>query len=111
MCHFINGSCGTVFESGATVPMGPTWGKHCKEWVFHFGFELDDEDRLAEGKLIPRVRELLKIPDLEVEVLRVSHWVFERVLADMYSKGRVFIGGDSAHRRPPTTGQGLNTSK
>ena len=109
-CHFINGSCGTVFESGAIVPLGPTWGRHSEEWVFHFGFELDDGDRFKEDKLIPRVRELLKIPDLEINVLKVSHWVLERVLADKYAVGRVFIAGDAAHRRPPTTGLGLNTS-
>ena len=31
-------------------------------------------------------------------------------MADKYRKGRVFIAGDAAHRRPPTTGLGLNTS-
>ena len=108
-CHFINGSCGTIFESGAIVPMGPTWGRHSEEWVFHFGFALDDENRFADDKLIPRVRELLKIPDLEINVKKISHWVLERVLANKYSKGRVFIAGDAAHRRPPTTGLGLNT--
>ena len=44
-CHLVNGSCGTIFESGAIVPMGPTWGKHSEEWVFHLGFDLSDEDR------------------------------------------------------------------
>ena len=44
-CHLVNGSCETVFESGAIVPMGPTWGKHSEEWVFHVGFDLTDEDR------------------------------------------------------------------
>jgi len=33
-CHMINGNCGTIFESGAIVPMGPNWGKHSKEWIF-----------------------------------------------------------------------------
>ena len=97
------------FESGAIVPLGPTWGKHSEEWVFHFGFELDDVNRFAEENLLPRVRELLKIPDLDIEVLKISHWVLERVLADAYSKGRIFMAGDSVHRRPPTTGLGLNT--
>lgn len=108
-CHFINGSCGTVFESGAIVPLGPTWGRHSEEWVFHFGFDLNDENRFAEENLLPRVRKLLKIPDLQVKVHKISHWVLERVLANKYSEGRVFLAGDAAHRRPPTTGLGLNT--
>ena len=109
-CHFINGSCATVFESGALVPLGPTWGRHSEEWVIHFGFDLDDDSRFDEDKLIPRVRALLKLPNLDIKVLRTSHWILERVLANKYSEGRVFLAGDAAHRRPPTTGLGLNTS-
>jgi 2,4-dichlorophenol 6-monooxygenase len=78
--------------------------------VFHFGFNLDDDSRFAEEKVIPQVRDLLKLPDLEIEILKISHWILERVLADKYSVGRVFLAGDAAHRRPPNTGLGLNTS-
>ena len=46
-CHLVNGSCETIFESGAIEPMGPTWGKHSEEWVFHLGFDLSDDDRLV----------------------------------------------------------------
>ncbi|KAJ9660318.1 hypothetical protein H2198_002626 [Neophaeococcomyces mojaviensis] len=109
-CHFINGQCGTVFESGAVVPMGPTWGRRSEEWVFHFGFALDDEARFQEDKLVPRIRDLLKIPELEIKIHRVSHWIIERVLANKYRVGNVFLAGDAAHRRPPTTGLGLNTA-
>ena len=109
-CHFVNGSCGTIFESGAIVPMGPTWGKYNEEWVFHFGFGLDDEARFKDERLVPRIREILKIPDLEVKVYKISHWTIERVLAKRYREGRIFVAGDAAHRRPPTTGLGLNTA-
>ena len=109
-CHFINGECGTVFESGAIVPMGPTWGRYSEEWVFHFGFAMDDEKRHEESTLIPRIRSLLKIPDLDMQVHKVSHWAIERVLADRYRIGRVFLAGDAGNRRPPTTGLGLNTA-
>ncbi|CAL5866379.1 uncharacterized protein PFLUO_LOCUS587 [Penicillium psychrofluorescens] len=109
-CHFINGECGTVFESGAIVPMGPNWGKYSDEWVFHFGFAMDDETRHQESALIPRIRELLKIPDLEMKVHKISHWAIESVLADRYRVGRVFLAGDAGNRRPPTTGLGLNTA-
>ena len=63
-----------------------------------------------EEKLISRMRELLNIPDLKIQVRKISHWILERVLANKYRQGRVFIAGDAAHRRPPTTGLGLNTS-
>ncbi|KAJ6024478.1 FAD binding domain-containing protein [Penicillium herquei] len=109
-CHFINGECNTVFESGAIVPMGPNWGKHSKEWVFHCGFAMDDQNRHDDAALIPRIRRLLKIPDLELDVHKISHWAIERVLADKYRVGRVFLAGDAGNRRPPTTGLGLNTA-
>jgi len=109
-CHFINGECNTVFESGAIVPMGPNWGKHSKEWVFHCGFAMDDQNRHDDAALIPRIRQLLKIPDLDMDVHRVSHWAIEKVLADRYQVGRVFLAGDAGNRRPPTTGLGLNTA-
>ncbi|GKZ39888.1 hypothetical protein AbraIFM66950_001485, partial [Aspergillus brasiliensis] len=109
-CHFINGECNTVFESGAIVPMGPNWGRHSKEWVFHCGFAMDDQNRYDDAALIPRIRQLLKVPDLEMDVHKISHWAIEKVLADKYRVGRVFLAGDAGNRRPPTTGLGLNTA-
>lgn len=109
-CHFINGECNTVFESGAIVPMGPNWGKDSEEWVFHCGFSMDDQNRHDDAALLPRIRRLLKIPDLELDVHKISHWAIERVLADKYRVGRVFLAGDAGNRRPPTTGLGLNTA-
>lgn len=52
----------------------------------------------------------MNIPDLEIKVRKISHWIIERVHATKYRQGRVFVAGDAAHRRPPTTGLGLNTS-
>ena len=78
--------------------------------MFHFGFGFDDEARFDEDRLIPRIREILKIPDLEIAVYKISHWTIERALAEKYRGGRMFIAGDAAHRRPPTTGLGLNTA-
>ena len=109
-CHFINGDGGTVLESGAVVPMGPTWGRKSQEWVCHFGFDVKDKTRYDESKLVPRIRKLLKIPNLDIKVHTINHWIIERVLANKFREGRVFIGGDAAHRHPPTTGLGLNTA-
>ncbi|GAA4558835.1 FAD-dependent monooxygenase [Pseudonocardia xishanensis] len=96
--------------SGAMVPMGPTWGKHSEEWNFIFAFGPDDPERFDEAAIVPRLKSLMKLPDLEIEVLRISHWVLEGVLAERYRVGRVFLAGDAAHRHPPTTGLGLNTA-
>jgi 2,4-dichlorophenol 6-monooxygenase len=96
--------------SGAMAKMGPTWDKHSEEWVLHFTFAPDDPARFDEEAIVPRLRALLKLPDLEVEIHKVSHWILEGVLADKYQVGRIFLAGDAAHRHPPTTGLGLNTA-
>ncbi|QRE79504.1 FAD-dependent monooxygenase [Rhodococcus ruber] len=98
------------WHSGAMAAMGPTWGKHSEEFVIHFTFRPDDPNRFDEEAIVPRLRELLELPDLEPQVHKVSHWILEGVLADKYQVGRIFLAGDAAHRHPPTTGLGLNTA-
>jgi 2,4-dichlorophenol 6-monooxygenase len=107
---FLNPDGAGSWGSGALVPMGPTWGRHSEEWNFIFTFGPDDPERFDDEAIVPRLKGLLKLPDLDVHVLRVSHWILEGVLADRYRVGRVFLGGDAAHRHPPTTGLGLNTA-
>jgi 2,4-dichlorophenol 6-monooxygenase len=97
--------------SGVLGQLGPTrFGRHSEEWMFHFSFRPDDPARFDERSLVPRMRELLKVPELEPEILRIGHWVVEGVLVDRFRFGRVFLGGDAAHRHPPTTGLGLNSA-
>jgi len=70
---------------------------------------MNDSKRFETDALPARIRQLLKLPDLEMEVMHVNHWVLDRVVADKYRVGRIFIAGDAAHRRPPASGLGLNT--
>lgn len=100
------GSWGT----GVLGKLGPTYDRHSEEWMFHFSFKSDDPERFNEDKLIPRMRALMKIPDLQPQVLGVGHWIVQGVLADRYRFGNVFLGGDAAHRHTPTTGLGLNSA-
>lgn len=106
---FANPEGGSGWSSGVMVAMGPNaYDRHSKEWVFHFAFRPDDPD-FNEADIVPRIRHLLRIPDLAIEVHKVSHWIVEAVLATKYRVGRCLILGDAAHRHPPTTGLGLNS--
>ncbi len=107
---FVNPEGSGSWGSGAMVPMGPTWGRASEEWVLHFAFGPNDPARFDEAAIVPRIRDLLKLPGLPIDVQKVSHWILEGVVAERYRVGNVFLAGDAAHRHPPTTGLGLNTA-
>jgi len=107
---FVNPEGGS-WASGVLGQLGPTrFGRHSEEWMFHFSFRPDDPSRFEEASLLPRMRELLKIPDLSPEIIGIGHWTVEGVMVDRYRWGRVLLAGDAAHRHPPTTGLGLNSA-
>ncbi|MFF0223291.1 FAD-dependent monooxygenase [Streptomyces sp. NPDC004629] len=107
---FNNPSGGSTWGAGAMAQMGPTWGKHSEEWSITFGFRPDDPEKFDEITIIPKIRDLLKVPDLDITPINLSHWIVEGVIADRYRVGRILFAGDAAHRHPPTTGLGLNTA-
>lgn len=99
------------WSTGVLGKLGPTkFDRHSEEWMFHFSFASDDPARFEEASLVPRMRALMKIPDLDPQVLAIGHWIVQGVLADRYRFGNVFLGGDAAHRHTPTTGLGLNSA-
>ncbi len=111
MLHFfIHPTRRGPLASGALVPAGPkVWGRHSKEWIFHFMVAPDDPAQFDEAMVTQQIRELLKLPDLAMDVLKISHWMIEAVLAEKYQFGRILLAGDAAHRHPPASGLGLNT--
>lgn len=107
---FVNPGGGS-WSSGVLGKLGPTkFDRHSEEWMFHFSFRPDDPARFDESSLVPRMRDLMKLPGLDPDIIGIGHWTVEGVLADRYRFGRVFLAGDSAHRHPPTTGLGLNSA-
>lgn len=98
-------------DGGTLIQMGPTWGRKSEEWAIHLSSPANiPPPHPTDEELTSTIRDLLKLPDLDVSILKSGNWTLERVVAHKYRFGRVFVAGDAAHRRPPTSGTGLNTS-
>lgn len=105
LTHFLNPYDPDL--SSNLIEMGPTWGKHCEEWVLHF--PPGDPERFPPETIVPKIREVLGLPELELTLHHVTNWAVESLVADRYRVGRVLLAGDAVHRQPPTVGLGLNT--
>jgi 2,4-dichlorophenol 6-monooxygenase len=94
---------------GGLLNLGPTrWDRHSEEWGLGWGYAQDDPERLNEENIGERVQQFLGV-ETDVEVIRVSHWQLEAVIAERFRQGRVFLAGDAAHRHTPGGGLGLNS--
>jgi 2,4-dichlorophenol 6-monooxygenase len=97
------------YRWGVLIQLGPTWGRHSEEWAFNFAYT-DPSQRLKDEEVIPAIRQCLKLPELEMTVHRGSEWGAECSVTDQFRVGRIFVGGDAAHRVIPTSGLGLNSA-
>ena len=74
------------------------------------GIETDERPRpLTEEENVRRLRGILRRPNLDIEIINEGIWRLTRRIAANFSKGRVFLVGDAAHRFPPTGGHGMNS--
>ncbi|KAJ5690421.1 hypothetical protein N7462_004813 [Penicillium macrosclerotiorum] len=58
---------------------------------------------------LPRMKEFIGDDSIHAEILGVSKWRINDVVAERFSNGRVFCLGDAVHRHPPSNGLGSNT--
>ncbi|MGW8816088.1 FAD-dependent monooxygenase [Gordonia terrae] len=108
---------GGPYSSGVLVPQGSGeagWGRgpqDVRRWRLNIRFAADDPAAdIDNERAVSLIRRLLKIDDLDVSMIGISHWSLEAVVARTFRAGRVLIAGDAAHRQPPTTGLGLNSA-
>jgi 2-polyprenyl-6-methoxyphenol hydroxylase-like FAD-dependent oxidoreductase len=80
------------------------------EFAFHTQLKSESEDAVTEADAIRMVRQTIGLP-LRVEVIARAPWTAgHSLVAEKFSRGRVFIGGDAAHLFTPTGGLGYNTA-
>lgn len=81
------------------------------EWLIVWGYDINEEPPVVdEAAATQIVRDLLGMPDIDVEITGTSLWGNNEMFAKHLQKGRVFCAGDAVHRHPPSNGLGSNTS-
>ena len=81
------------------------------EWLIVWGYDINQPAPKVDKDFATKVaRDLVRDPELEIDLLSVSTWTVNNMYAKKMSKGRVFCAGDATHRHPPSNGLGSNTS-
>src|SRR6185312_3406394 len=81
------------------------------EWLIVWGFDIGEgTPEVSEDDARQVVRNLIGVPDLDVEITGISLWGNNEQYATHLQKGRVFCAGDAVHKHPPSNGLGSNTS-
>ncbi|EXJ63257.1 uncharacterized protein A1O5_11578 [Cladophialophora psammophila CBS 110553] len=84
--------------------------KPWNEWMFILLPTRDCDPHISPSKdeYTQRVRDFIG-DDTPAEVIDVSKWFINEIVAMKYSEGNVFCLGDAVHRHPPFNGLGSNT--
>ncbi|QKX58385.1 uncharacterized protein TRUGW13939_05507 [Talaromyces rugulosus] len=80
------------------------------EWMFILFPNRDCDHNIQPSReaYLSRVRDFIG-DDTPAEILDVSKWFINEIVAEQYSQGNVFCLGDAVHRHPPMNGLGSNT--
>lgn len=81
------------------------------EWLIVWGYDISQPPPEVDAEKATEIaRNLLGMPDLDIEITGTSLWGNNEMYATHLQKQRVFAAGDAVHRHPPSNGLGSNTS-
>jgi 2-polyprenyl-6-methoxyphenol hydroxylase-like FAD-dependent oxidoreductase len=109
---FINPAMGGSISTGYLYHLGPYPAQpETEEWVFACARIPDDPQKFEVEDMIRRINQTLQIPELDIQLISLSHWFVNAIVAEPFRSpgGRIFLAGDAAHRIPPWGALGLNT--
>src|SRR3546814_12515626 len=94
---FINPEKGGSWGSGVMVALGPDhYDRHSEEWLLHLAFQPDDPQQFDAESVVPRLKELLRTPDLDLKIIRLKNWT---VLGGLARRCREAIGRGAGGKR------------
>ncbi|MBL4801905.1 MAG: FAD-dependent monooxygenase [Emcibacter sp.] len=76
-------------------------------WLTHMD-RSEDQTEVSDEAIEQHLATVLGDP-IDYEVLNTEMWQLNRVVAEDYRSGRVFLAGDAAHSWPPWAGHGMNS--
>lgn len=76
-------------------------------WLTHCMIP-DGADGVTKEEYDRQIRQMMGC-DIKYEVIEIETWQFNRVVAEKYRSGNVFLAGDAAHAWPPYAGHGMNS--
>ncbi|KAJ6124657.1 Monooxygenase FAD-binding [Penicillium samsonianum] len=85
--------------------------KPWNEWMFILFPDRSydrSKDKPSMEEYQKRVQEFIG-DDTPAEILDISSWFINEIVAEKYSEGNIFCLGDAVHRHPPLNGLGSNT--
>jgi putative polyketide hydroxylase len=93
--------------SGVLLPAGQG-----DRWLFGVGYgaSSDVAEAITDDELHGRLLRAIDLPSSDVRVTRFDRFSAGAQLAARFSRGRVFLVGDAAHRVTPRGGTGLNVA-
>ncbi len=114
LTHLVAHRPGSLYEIIQNQQDGPTRAmirmvRPWTEWSASLVYLGAGKGQLTPETATAELQRAIGDDSVEVTVHGLFPWRINRLVAERYDYGRVFLAGDAAHRHPPTNGLGANT--